>query len=80
MTAVRTIAVMEQGLILPVAVNLSTQDLHDPQLPDIIITLLASWGLAPQNSPLTRSISGFVVVTAPPDASTRPEHRTRGDA
>ncbi|MBI4493323.1 MAG: EAL domain-containing protein [Chloroflexi bacterium] len=37
----------QAGLALPVAVNLSARNLHDPHLPGMIATLLATWGLPP---------------------------------
>ncbi|MBI4492094.1 MAG: diguanylate cyclase [Chloroflexi bacterium] len=37
------------GLDLPVAVNLSMRNLHDPQLPDMIAALLAAWAVPPAN-------------------------------
>ncbi|MDQ2808948.1 MAG: EAL domain-containing protein [Chloroflexota bacterium] len=37
----------EAGLTLPVAVNLSMGDLHDPHLPDIVARLLHTVGVAP---------------------------------
>ena len=33
------------GLVIPVAVNLSMPDLHDPNLPTLIAALLARWGV-----------------------------------
>jgi EAL domain-containing protein (putative c-di-GMP-specific phosphodiesterase class I) len=38
----------DQGLELPVSINLSTRDLHDPQLPDVVSGLLAHWRLGPR--------------------------------
>ena len=35
----------EQGINLPVAVNLSAQNLHDVQLPEKIAGLLSAWDL-----------------------------------
>jgi EAL domain-containing protein (putative c-di-GMP-specific phosphodiesterase class I) len=35
------------GLEIPIAVNLSMHDLHDPELPTIIAELLATWEVAP---------------------------------
>jgi predicted signal transduction protein with EAL and GGDEF domain len=36
------------GFQLPVAVNLSMRNLHDPQLSDTIVDLLATWSLPPE--------------------------------
>jgi diguanylate cyclase (GGDEF)-like protein/PAS domain S-box-containing protein len=36
-----------QGMELPVAVNLSMRNLHDPGLPDAVANLLDTWDLAP---------------------------------
>src|SRR5712691_3187071 len=36
-----------QGRYLPVAVNLSVHDLHDPELPDRIADLLSTYGVSP---------------------------------
>jgi diguanylate cyclase (GGDEF)-like protein len=38
----------EQGLALKVSVNLSAQDLHDPELPDLIAGVVAASGIQPE--------------------------------
>jgi EAL domain-containing protein (putative c-di-GMP-specific phosphodiesterase class I) len=38
----------EQGLDIKVSVNLSTRDLHDPDLPDLIAGIAASTGIKPE--------------------------------
>jgi diguanylate cyclase (GGDEF)-like protein/PAS domain S-box-containing protein len=37
----------QAGLEIPVSVNLSMRNLHDPELPEVIAKLLARWGVPP---------------------------------
>jgi diguanylate cyclase (GGDEF)-like protein len=37
-----------QGLVLKISVNLSAQDLHDPELPDLIAGVVAATGIQPE--------------------------------
>jgi EAL domain-containing protein (putative c-di-GMP-specific phosphodiesterase class I) len=37
----------DAGVDIPIAVNLSMRDLHDPELPDTVAELLAKWDVAP---------------------------------
>jgi diguanylate cyclase len=56
----------EQGLILPIAVNLSMRNLHDPQLPDQVAELLKQWDLPPES--LQVEITETVLMSNPPRA------------
>jgi diguanylate cyclase (GGDEF)-like protein len=37
------------GVVVPVAINLSMRDLHDPELPDTVARLLTTWRVPPKN-------------------------------
>jgi EAL domain-containing protein (putative c-di-GMP-specific phosphodiesterase class I) len=37
----------DQGLQIPVSINLSARDLHDPQLPELVASLLERWDVVP---------------------------------
>lgn len=50
-----------EGLLVPVAVNLSGLDLEDPELPDYVADLLERWGVSPANIEL--EITETAVIT-----------------
>jgi EAL domain-containing protein (putative c-di-GMP-specific phosphodiesterase class I) len=54
----------EQGLDLAVSVNLSAQDLHDPQLPETLAHLLRRWAVPPGRVELEIVESGLVASRA----------------
>jgi EAL domain-containing protein (putative c-di-GMP-specific phosphodiesterase class I) len=39
----------EAGVVMPVSINLSMRDLHDPELPDTVTRLLTNWHVPPKN-------------------------------
>ena len=59
--AVRTLAAWQaQGLLLPIAVNVSTLDLQDEALPERVGALLASSGVPPQSLQLELTETGLL--------------------
>jgi diguanylate cyclase len=56
----------EQGLDIKVSVNLSTRDLHDPDLPDLIAGIAASTGIKPEW--IILEITESAVMTEPENA------------
>ena len=53
----------QMGLNVPVAINLSMRDLHDPQVPDSVARLLSHWRVAPES--LTLEITESTLMADP---------------
>jgi diguanylate cyclase (GGDEF)-like protein len=54
----------QSGLSVPIAVNLSMRDLHDPELPDTIAGLIKRWQVAPSSLQVEITENGLMAEPA----------------
>ncbi|WP_150237358.1 putative bifunctional diguanylate cyclase/phosphodiesterase [Nocardiopsis quinghaiensis] len=65
----------DEGMVLPVAVNLGVRELLDPELPDTVAAALREHGVEPHQ--LVLEVGEHALITDP-DAATEAVHRFRG--
>ncbi|HEY3061412.1 MAG TPA: EAL domain-containing protein [Chloroflexota bacterium] len=64
-TALRQVRAWQgTGVDLPIAVNLSMRDLHDPELPDTVAELLSTWQVAPSRLMVEITENGLMAEPA----------------
>jgi diguanylate cyclase (GGDEF)-like protein len=54
----------ELGIVIPIAVNLSMRDLHDPELPETVAHLLRSWNVPPSRLAVEITENGLMAEPA----------------